>query len=360
MTTNWKISQLAKLIGVKKRHKVVDVTRKFGTAESLTEARINCDKDKKDLYLYYFLKRYPGRTLVFCNSIDCVRRLQNLFTLLQCHPQSLHASLQQKKRLKSLERFSNNPQALLLATDVAARGLDIPNIQHVIHYQVPRTAETYVHRSGRTARAQQEGLSVLLVDSSEIKKYRQLCVTLNRATDLPPFPIDSSIMSQVKKRLDLAHTVETIEHRMRKSNANNEWFRKAAEEADILIDEDFLDPDEEREKSMKAAQEKRELQNNRKLLMKMLSTPFMTSDFSGKYPTHTGSLVTYSTGMNCDSNTNHESDNSSKALSVMKKESKEFQKLVSTVKHKPPKKKTNKKKFKGFEKRKLKQKKNVQ
>lgn len=97
--------------------------------------------------------------------------------------------------------------------------------------------QTYVHRSGRTARAQQEGLSVLLIDSSEIKKYRQLCVTLNRATDLPPFPIDSSIMSQVKKRLDLAHTVETIEHRMRKSNANNEWFRKAAEEADILIDE---------------------------------------------------------------------------------------------------------------------------
>lgn len=47
----------------------------------------------------------------------------------------------QKQRLKSLERFSSNPRALLLATDVAARGLDIPNIQHVIHYQVPRTAE---------------------------------------------------------------------------------------------------------------------------------------------------------------------------------------------------------------------------
>ncbi|XP_063863620.1 ATP-dependent RNA helicase DDX24-like [Scylla paramamosain] len=359
MTPSWKISQLAKLIGVKPHRKVVDVTRKVGTAESLTESRINCTKDQKDLYLYYFLKRYPGRTLVFCNSIDCVRRLQNLFTLLQCHPQSLHASLQQKQRLKSLERFSKNPEALLLATDVAARGLDIPNIQHVIHYQVPRTAETYVHRSGRTARAQQEGLSVLLIDSSEVKKYRQLCATLNRATDLPPFPVDSSIMSQVKQRLDLACTVETMEHRMRKANANNDWFRKAAEEADILIDEDFLDPDEEREKSMKIAQEKRELQNNRKVLMKMLSTPFMTSDFSGKYPTQTGSLVTYSTGMNCDSNTDQESGNSSKALSVMKKESKEFQKLLSTVKHKPPKKKINKKKFKGFEKRKLKQKKSV-
>lgn len=110
---------------------------------------------------------------------------------------------------------------------------------------------------------------------------------------------------------------------------------------------------------MKTAQEKRELQNNRKVLMKMLSTPFMTSNFSGKYPTQTGSLVTYSTTMNCDSNIDEESSNSSKALSVMKKESKEFQKLLSTVKHKPPRKKINKKKFKGFEKRKLKQKKSL-
>lgn len=97
--------------------------------------------------------------------------------------------------------------------------------------------QTYVHRSGRTARAQQEGLSVLLIDSSEIKKYRQLCVTLNRATELPPFPVDSNIMTQVKKRLELARSLEVMEHRTRKANANNDWFRRAAEEADILLDE---------------------------------------------------------------------------------------------------------------------------
>ena len=107
---------------------------------------------------------------------------------------------------------------------------------------------------------------------------------------------------------------------------------------------------------MKTAQEKREQQNNRKMLMNMLSTPFMTSDFSGKYPTKTGALVTYSISTNYNSNTEQQSDNSSKALTIMKKESKEFQKLISTVKHRPQKKKINKKKFKGFEKRKLKQK----
>lgn len=61
--------------------------------------------------------------------------------LLKCQPLPLHASMAQRQRLKNLERFSNNPNSLLLATDVAARGLDIPDVQHVIHYQVPRTSE---------------------------------------------------------------------------------------------------------------------------------------------------------------------------------------------------------------------------
>lgn len=107
---------------------------------------------------------------------------------------------------------------------------------------------------------------------------------------------------------------------------------------------------------MKKAQEKRDFQNKRKMLMKMLSTPFMTSDFSGKYPTQTGSLVTYSVGMNFDTSAKQNND-SNDALSVMKKESKDFQKLVKGIKIRTPKKKINKKKFKGFEKRKLKQKK---
>jgi ATP-dependent RNA helicase DDX24/MAK5 len=67
-----------------------------------------------------------------------------LFTLLQCKPGALHAQLQQRQRLKSLDRFAANPKGLLFATDVAARGLDIQGVQHVIHYQVPRTSEVSI------------------------------------------------------------------------------------------------------------------------------------------------------------------------------------------------------------------------
>ena len=60
----------------------------------------------QDMYLYYFLKQYPGRTLVFTNSKDCIRRLVSVFTLLQCNPLPLHADMHQRQRLKNLEKFS--------------------------------------------------------------------------------------------------------------------------------------------------------------------------------------------------------------------------------------------------------------
>lgn len=166
--------------------KIIDITRSdnnvgSGIAKNLTEGRISCAHDQKDLYLYYFLQKHPGRTIVFCNSIDCVRRLAKLFSILECSPVALHAKMAQRARLKSLEKFKENPMGLLIATDVAARGLDIPNVEHVIHYQVPRTSENYIHRSGRTARGNKEGIAVLLMEPKEVNEYVKLCRTLKRS-----------------------------------------------------------------------------------------------------------------------------------------------------------------------------------
>ena len=85
VTSEEKLEQVMSAIGVKEKssRKVVDLTSKMGTARTLTESRIHCDVAEKDVYLYYFTQMHPGRTLVFCNSIDCVRRLVNLFSLLR-------------------------------------------------------------------------------------------------------------------------------------------------------------------------------------------------------------------------------------------------------------------------------------
>ena len=86
-----------------------------------------------------------------------------------------------KQRLKNLDRFkSAQGTAVLLATDVAARGLDVEGVDHVVHYQAPRTADAYVHRNGRTARAMRRGFALLMCAPDERKVVRALMRSLGR------------------------------------------------------------------------------------------------------------------------------------------------------------------------------------
>ena len=77
-------------------------------------------------------------------------------------------------------RFKSTGNSVLLATDIAARGLDIPAVDHVIHYQIPRTADAYVHRNGRTARAMRRGFSMLMCAPDERRVVRALLGSLGR------------------------------------------------------------------------------------------------------------------------------------------------------------------------------------
>uniref|UniRef100_T1JIN4 ATP-dependent RNA helicase n=1 Tax=Strigamia maritima TaxID=126957 RepID=T1JIN4_STRMM len=289
LTQTEKLSELMAAIGVKERAKVIDVTLKFGTTELLQEARINCANDEKDFYLYYLVVHHVGRTLVFCNSIDCVRRLNNLFTLLQRSPVCLHASMHQKQRLKNLERFSVVENGLLIATDVAARGLDIPHVDHVIHYQVPRTSETYVHRSGRTARAFNEGLSVMLIDPDETNNYRNMCRTLNRDEMLPIFPVDNVLYGKLRRTVEVARDLDRKEHRWKRLQNENNWFQKAAKDMDLELDQDDLTLNnlgDSREQSV----QRKELKGLRSTLNSLLSKNVVPFRTSVRYPFQSGKL----------------------------------------------------------------------
>lgn len=76
--------------------------------------------------------------------------------------------------------FKSNPHAVLLATDIASRGLDIPSVDHVVHYQIPRTADAYVHRNGRTARASRKGFGMLMCAPDERRVFRGVLGSLGR------------------------------------------------------------------------------------------------------------------------------------------------------------------------------------
>ncbi|KAI4273053.1 MAG: hypothetical protein L6R38_006442, partial [Xanthoria sp. 2 TBL-2021] len=147
---------------------------------SLKSYILSCHALEKDLYLYaLILTHFPNaRTLVFANSIHAVRRLVPFLQNLDLQVYGLHGQMPQKARMRSVERFTAGDQKntkatkkgnIVVATDVAARGLDIPSVQAVIHYHLPDAANTYVHRSGRTARKGNAGISVLLCAPNEVQ-----------------------------------------------------------------------------------------------------------------------------------------------------------------------------------------------
>lgn len=178
---------------------------------------------------------------MFVNSIDAVRRIVPLMANLRLPALALHSQLIQKQRLQSLEKFKSNPKSILVATDIAARGLDIPNVQHVVHYHLPRATDTYIHRSGRTARGVEQGVSLLLCAPEEQKPLRQMLMKLDKAKFLnkmlDTFPIDRIQVSRVKHRVDLAQKIVKASREVQRKGFEEKWLSEAAEDLGVDADE---------------------------------------------------------------------------------------------------------------------------
>lgn len=197
-------------------------------------------ESSRDSFLYYFLTQYPGRTIVFLNAIHQVRRLAGLLSLLGLPVFALHAEMQQRQRLKKLDSFRAHAKGILVATDVAARGLDIPSVDYVVHYHIARSTEVFVHRSGRTARAGKEGLSISLVGPADAKYHAQICKVLQRPTGLSDFPFDHRFVPVVDERVRLAKAISEQENASGKVKSEETWFSQMAAAADLDMDDNLM------------------------------------------------------------------------------------------------------------------------
>ncbi|OJD27511.1 ATP-dependent RNA helicase MAK5 [Blastomyces percursus] len=204
---------------------------------------------KQDLYLYTLMLYHPKhRTLIFTNSISAVRRLTAFLQNLNLPALALHSSMAQKARLRSVERFSSptaDPSSILVATDVAARGLDIKGIDLIIHYHVPRTADTYVHRSGRTARASASGKSILLCAPEEIVGVARLAAKVHKSASslssskrlpLHSVDLDRRVIARVRPRVSLAKKITDHALVKEKLSSEDDWLRSAAEDLGVDYD----------------------------------------------------------------------------------------------------------------------------
>lgn len=283
----------------------VDANPAEAVASKVHETIIECGNMEKDLYLYYFTLLYPGRTIVFVNSIDAVKRITPLLQELQLPAFAIHSNMVQKQRLRSLERFRANERGILIATDVAARGLDIPLIQHVVHYHLPRTADLYVHRSGRTARAGSEGVSVLLCAANEasgpLVKLKKVLYKDNvyNTNPMVPFDVDYDVVSRIRDRVTIAKKLTDSKTESTYKGKDSSWMKEAAEDLGIDLDSDFEMSDDDTSKKSKPKGwiplkgkkkdaekilSKAEAQNLRLHLKDLLQKPVM--NISGKYLTN--------------------------------------------------------------------------
>jgi superfamily II DNA/RNA helicase len=105
--------------------------------------------------------------LVFCNHREAVERISALFTSHKFEHGILHGAMEQIDREKNLIKFRGGAHNVLIATDLAARGLDIPEIRHVLHYQLPPKEDAFIHRNGRTARMHAHGKAYLILAEDE-------------------------------------------------------------------------------------------------------------------------------------------------------------------------------------------------
>ena len=131
-------------------------------------------RDKFSLLVHILKHESPLLTIIFCATrrrVDIVSK--NLYKQgIQC--QGLHGGLSQNRRKQAIDMFHNKKADILVASDVAARGLDIKNVSHIINYDIPKTSKEYIHRIGRTARAGKEGKVISLLSEQDHDNFRNV------------------------------------------------------------------------------------------------------------------------------------------------------------------------------------------
>ncbi|KAJ8939756.1 hypothetical protein NQ318_004169 [Aromia moschata] len=170
------------------------------TVEQLEQHYVLCPKDVKDAYLVEVIREYKskhdkGNIMIFTDTCKNCQVLSMTLNEVGFENVALHAMIPQRQRLAALAKFKSNTVKMLLATDVASRGLDIPTIELVINHSVPKIPKEYIHRVGRTARAGRIGKAITLVTPYDISLLQAIEKLIN--TKLTEFKLDESEVSKI-------------------------------------------------------------------------------------------------------------------------------------------------------------------
>ncbi|RDA93072.1 hypothetical protein CP533_0708 [Ophiocordyceps camponoti-saundersi (nom. inval.)] len=150
----------------------VDEGQQYSTVEGLEQGYVLCDADKRFILLFSFLLRMTQKkkkVIVFFSSCNSVKYYAELLNYIDCPVLDLYGKQKQQKRTNTFFEFTNAEHGILICTDVAARGLDIPAVDFIVQFDPPDNTRDYIHRVGRTARgANAKGRSLLFLQPNEV------------------------------------------------------------------------------------------------------------------------------------------------------------------------------------------------
>lgn len=141
----------------------------------LTQFYYDVPEDLKFSLLVHLLQEeMAGLVMVFCNTRRNTDLIANSLKAVGLPAQAIHGGLTQEQRNRVMEQFHSGDVCILVCTDVAARGLDIPGVSHIYNYDIPKYSKDYIHRIGRTARAGKEGVAINILSSSDYDSFRRI------------------------------------------------------------------------------------------------------------------------------------------------------------------------------------------
>ncbi|CAO3657267.1 unnamed protein product [Mucor hiemalis] len=199
--------------------------------QEFVRIRQNRESDRSAVLLALCRKTFKNKVIVFFRSKAAAHQMKILFGLMGLSAAELHGNLTQEQRLEALERFRDNEVDYLLATDLAARGLDIKGIETVINYNMPTQFAQYLHRVGRTARAGRNGRSVTLVGEAD-RKMLKMAIKSSVGAQVKNRVVNHDVIQRYKQKVEgLGHEIKEVlaEEKQERAIRNAEMQLKKSE-----------------------------------------------------------------------------------------------------------------------------------
>ncbi|XP_047991779.1 probable ATP-dependent RNA helicase DDX47 [Leguminivora glycinivorella] len=209
----------------------VEVSTKYQTVDKLQQYYVFIPVKYKDVYLVHILNELSGNSfIVFVATCVGALRAALLLRNLGLAAVPLHGQMSQNNDFAALNKFKNKSRSILICTDVASRGLDIPHVDVVINLDIPLHSKDYIHRVGRTARAGRAGKAVTFVSQYDVELYQRIEQLIGK--QLPLYPTEESEVMVLQERVAEAQRLTKIEMKELEDKKSTKGRKRGADDDD--------------------------------------------------------------------------------------------------------------------------------